>query len=178
MSALSPARIRRQRTRGWRAPAGAIYVGRGSKWGNPFALRTRSGLARVPAAVNQGMAWEYESRICAAGMQKDYVHPDGRITACTVRYLTPAESVACYRSAILGDGWPVRAYPSRHGLPSLDEIRAELAGKSLMCWCAEDQACHADLLLAWANGWDEPDWIITDSFELRPAQSAKSASQT
>lgn len=33
-----PKRIQRQRTKGWRMPEGAVYVGRGSKWGNPFRL--------------------------------------------------------------------------------------------------------------------------------------------
>lgn len=31
-----PVRIQRKRTKGWRAPEGVVYVGRGSKWGNPF----------------------------------------------------------------------------------------------------------------------------------------------
>lgn len=31
-----PIRIQRQRTKGWRMPAGAIYVGRPTKWGNNF----------------------------------------------------------------------------------------------------------------------------------------------
>ena len=31
-----PTRIQRKRTKGWRKPAGAIYVGRPSQWGNPF----------------------------------------------------------------------------------------------------------------------------------------------
>lgn len=157
----TPSRIQRRRTKGWRAPAGAIYVGRGSRWGNPFALRTPQGLARVPAAVNPGKPWEYESRISAAGMSHTYFHPDGRITDCEVRFLTAAESVACYRSAILGDGWPVKAYPGGYGLPSVEEIRAELAGKDLMCWCREGQACHADLLIAWANGLPDPSWLDT-----------------
>lgn len=30
-------RIQRQRTKGWRMPEGAVYVGRPSSWGNPFA---------------------------------------------------------------------------------------------------------------------------------------------
>jgi len=30
-------RIQRKRTKGWRAPDGAIYVGRPTKWGNPHA---------------------------------------------------------------------------------------------------------------------------------------------
>ena len=29
-------RIQRKRTRGWRMPEGAVYVGRPSRWGNPF----------------------------------------------------------------------------------------------------------------------------------------------
>lgn len=31
-----PKRIQRQRTKGWRMPEGAVYVGRPTKWGNPF----------------------------------------------------------------------------------------------------------------------------------------------
>lgn len=31
-----PKRIQRKRTKGWRMPEGAIYVGRPTKWGNPY----------------------------------------------------------------------------------------------------------------------------------------------
>jgi hypothetical protein len=31
-------RIQRKRTKGWRMPDGAIYVGRPTKWGNPFIV--------------------------------------------------------------------------------------------------------------------------------------------
>lgn len=31
-------RIQRKHTKGWRMPEGAIYVGRPSKWGNPFYI--------------------------------------------------------------------------------------------------------------------------------------------
>lgn len=31
-----PLRIQRKRTRGWRMPDGAVYVGRPTRWGNPF----------------------------------------------------------------------------------------------------------------------------------------------
>ena len=33
-----PKRIQRKRTKGWRMPEGAVYVGRGSQWGNPFKV--------------------------------------------------------------------------------------------------------------------------------------------
>jgi len=31
-----PLRIQRKRTKGWHMPDGAVYVGRPTKWGNPF----------------------------------------------------------------------------------------------------------------------------------------------
>ena len=34
----TPKRIQRKRTKGWRMPAGAVYVGRQTKWGNPFTV--------------------------------------------------------------------------------------------------------------------------------------------
>lgn len=36
--AIVPERIQRKRTKGWRMPAGAVYVGRGSGWGNPYRV--------------------------------------------------------------------------------------------------------------------------------------------
>jgi len=35
---VSPQRIQRKRTKGWRMPEGAVYVGRPSRWGNPFSV--------------------------------------------------------------------------------------------------------------------------------------------
>lgn len=36
--------------------------------------------------------------------------------------------------------------------PPVEEIRAELGGKDLGCWCPPGQECHADSLLVIANG--------------------------
>ena len=33
-----PKRIQRKRTKGWRMPTGAVYVGRPTKWGNPCTV--------------------------------------------------------------------------------------------------------------------------------------------
>src|SRR5690606_32989452 len=47
-----PTRIQRRRTRGWRMPSGAVYVGRGSRWGNPYRV------ARVGGGyVVEGPGW-------------------------------------------------------------------------------------------------------------------------
>ena len=40
-----PKRIQRRRERGWRMPEGAVYVGRPSKWGNPYRWTE---YARIP----------------------------------------------------------------------------------------------------------------------------------
>ncbi|NDC16182.1 MAG: DUF4326 domain-containing protein [Synechococcaceae bacterium WB9_2_170] len=36
MPSIKPERIQRRRTAGWRMPPNTIYVGRPTKWGNPF----------------------------------------------------------------------------------------------------------------------------------------------
>lgn len=40
-----PKRIQRRRTKGWRMPEGAVYVGRPTKWGNPYRVGTRAMLS-------------------------------------------------------------------------------------------------------------------------------------
>lgn len=35
---MMPKRIQRMRNKGWRMPKGAVYVGRPSRWGNPFRV--------------------------------------------------------------------------------------------------------------------------------------------
>lgn len=147
-----PARIQRKRTKGWRMPEGAVYVGRGSKWGNPFGpLRTPRALARVPAVDHPGHEWEYEDRISAAGMRHDYFHPNGRIIRCDIRYMTAAEVVDCYRELIAGEGrWPIDFKNSGRHYPHVKDV-GELRGRDLVCWCPLDQPCHADVLLELAN---------------------------
>ena len=144
---MSPVRVQRKRTKGWRMPENTVYVGRGSKWGNPFILNDRSGLAREPAIHTPGKPWEYEGRISAAGMRHNYFHPGGKITPVTVRYMTREEVVLCYRVYVTGGEWPCDWKRSSQ----VSEIRAELRGKNLACWCRLDQPCHGDVLLEIAN---------------------------
>ncbi len=40
-----PRRIQRKRTKGWRMPEGAVYVGRPTRWANPY----RAGLQWTPS---------------------------------------------------------------------------------------------------------------------------------
>ncbi|HEY2404831.1 MAG TPA: DUF4326 domain-containing protein [Polyangiaceae bacterium] len=55
-----------------------------------------------------------------------------------------AESVAEFKRALIGRGPRVLPF-------TVADVRRELAGKNLACWCPLDGPCHADLLLQLAN---------------------------
>ena len=125
---MTPQRIQRRRTKGWRAPDGAVYVGRGTKWGNPFRAIRDGGFQWI--ADPEGR--HFSNIACSTdreGLRREMV----------------AASVELYRLHI----GPMGNYEMGE-----DEIRAELAGKDLMCWCPLDQPCHADVLLELANPGD------------------------
>lgn len=105
-----PKRIQRKRTKGWKMPEGAVYVGRPTRWGNPFRVG------------NLG--------------------PDDCMTCADA-----SEAVAKYRSELTTFGDAINFTGC-----TPDEIRQELRGKDLACWCQLDQPCHADVLLELANG--------------------------
>lgn len=46
-----PKRIQRKRTKGWRMPEGAVYVGRPTQWGNPFRVDAKATRAMREAVV-------------------------------------------------------------------------------------------------------------------------------
>jgi hypothetical protein len=111
-------RIQRKRTKGWRMPEGAVYVGRPTKWGNPYRW------SDYPAR-RSGTGWDGE-------------------------YVTYTFTVTDRRR------WSVTDFQYQYLLehpdaPSREDIRRELAGKDLACWCPAGQPCHADVLLKIAN---------------------------
>lgn len=53
-------RIQRKRTKGWRMPGGAVYVGRNTRYGNPFRIGEPHPVSGVPMDaedVCQMYAW-------------------------------------------------------------------------------------------------------------------------
>lgn len=70
---------------------------------------------------------------------------------------TPDREVAAF--AVRAFRWQLLNHPNVIGY-TVAEIRAELAGKNLMCWCPIEEAngnpvpCHADVLLRIADGKD------------------------
>jgi len=60
-------------------------------------------------------------------------------------HVSPSEAVRLFREDILN--------PDQFPFPilTIKEIREELAGKNLACWCPPGASCHADFLLEIAN---------------------------
>jgi hypothetical protein len=75
----------------------AIYVGRPTKWGNPYKVG---------------------------------------VDNCTVE-----ETVTFYRRDLIAGSLPF----------TIDDVRRELKGRDLACWCKPGAPCHADVLLAVAD---------------------------
>ncbi len=58
---MTPQRIQRQRTKGWRMPPDTVYVGRPSRWGNPFeasALGLQGALSAYVVHLSAYFGWE------------------------------------------------------------------------------------------------------------------------
>lgn len=119
----TPARVQRTRKAGGGMPPGSRYVGRGTKWGNPWRIvRHADGLLGIPDPVDSLAPWptfafETEAR---------------------------AEAVRLYR-AWLGDR-PALAECARRELRGLD-----LACWCPLPAEGERDHCHAAVLIEWAN---------------------------
>ena len=122
---MTPKRIQRKRTKGWRMPEGAVYVGRPSRWGNWYkpgeTYMWLPGLGwpiptwREPGPVNDTAA---------------------RVERCP----DVATSIAWYA-----------LWVAQPGVAMVTLTPASLRGRDLACWCPLDQPCHADVLLVLAN---------------------------
>ena len=130
-----PQRIQRRRTKGWRMPDGACYVGRPTKWGAPFRVFGRneylySNASHRRSILSPWVIWDHD---------QDIIHNPA----------TPQMAVDHYRRWVLHkfDG-DARVIPCPF---TLKELRLELRGHDLCDWCALDAPCHADVLLALAN---------------------------
>lgn len=99
----------------------AVNVARPSKWGNPFVVHHPNG----PASMRSPM--------------------------------TAKSAVAAFKSMLEKEGswfpvplpWPKGKIPAQ--ITTVGDVRRELCGKNLACWCTDGDPCHADVLLALAN---------------------------
>jgi hypothetical protein len=152
---VTPERIQRQRAKGWRMPEGAVYVGRPSRWGNPWpvgmrtdvqpwlalALGQRADLAGRQASAVMAFRWWLTNDGSAFPIPAPKPGPgDLEYTSGATRHLS--DMPVAMGVMMLGRGTIV--------VPPVPDL-APLRGHDLVCWCPLDQPCHADVLLELAN---------------------------
>ena len=86
----APKRIQRKRTKGWRMPEGTVYVGRPTKWGNPF--RAGDPVTMKPWCWSVDQVADVEH---AVGLFREYAQAN-----VAIRFLIPRElrgrDLACW----------------------------------------------------------------------------------
>jgi hypothetical protein len=134
MRTTMPSRIQRSRAKGWLMPERAIYVGRPTRWGNPFVAHD----------------WQAAFRAVALGCRGDRA---GRNEAAVKLYRLWLTSEGTEVEIDRRDFWQREVMtvqtPPR---PTIEDIRTALRGHDLACWCALDLPCHATVLIELANG--------------------------
>ena len=135
-----PQRVQRQRKAGQPGiPPGAVYVGRPTKWGNPFEIHERRSELYITDGLNTHWTIQHTS-----DEGYDLAH---------------RRAVDLYRSWF--ESGDIRGLTDLPGVtlpPRLERIRRQLigdvknlAGYDLACWCPPGHPCHADALLEIAN---------------------------
>lgn len=127
-----PQRIQRQRSKGWMMPEGAVYVGRPTKWGNPFVV---------------GAPHPLTGEVMTADTCVDLFRR-GILAACHTWTGGDANLFSTANEALY-DAWEAVA-------PHLAAVAIQIAlddlrGRDLACWCKPGEPCHADVLLELAN---------------------------
>lgn len=135
-----PVRIQRKRTKGFKMPFGAIYVGRGSVWGNPFIVGRPSGVFPEGA----GKHGKAETMIEALTLEQALEFYRNVVSG----FLTPEMYPA-------GHGWADRFRKHYRQHPT-EVARRMFRDATVVCWCAPDARCHGDILLAIAGPRCDP----------------------
>ena len=84
-SAPMPHRVQRKRTKGWRMPENTVYVGRPTKWGNPYVVggKGRNSFAPVPSDAKMGVSWFREALVNLLAKYPESLHTlRGKNLAC------------------------------------------------------------------------------------------------
>lgn len=139
-----PPRIQRQRTKGWRMPEGAVYVGRPTRWGNPFAVRRVphwprwGGAAPWQIVTPDGTVWHHDEgrKVIVGAAEADAHRHTVAVAAAIDLFVTHTGPMGNYE----------------YDDATLAELRRDLGGRDLVCWCPVGTPCHADHLLVLANG--------------------------
>ena len=123
---VTPKRIQRKRTKGWRKPENTVIVDRTSRWGNPFV------------GYNSHAVWAF--KVWLECPTSDYYTAGHIVTWLRSFREVPEEGIGLHKNTD----------PNLIATEMLEQL-SELRGKNLACFCSLDKPCHADVLLELAN---------------------------
>ena len=139
LPAAIPVRVQRKRVKGWKMPENTVYVGRGSRWGNPFRVIQYSDKKWAIKTDGSDKCSEILTKHCHA--------------VYDTKQEAVIDAIKCYDFWLLPyshkEGSMMEFYQS---MAVMDDALLSLKGKNLACWCGLDEQCHADLLLKLVNG--------------------------
>lgn len=127
---MRPQRIQRKRTKGWRMPEGAVYVGRPTKWGNPYRV------------VRDNFGWSLR------GIPERHGEWSG-----IGRELAIVYAASLFRKALIAGELPYSGEEIVQALAGRDLACWCPVNQPKAGWWHDTQPCHADVLLGAANGW-------------------------
>jgi hypothetical protein len=133
---MKPKRIQRKRTKGWKIPDNTVSITRPGKWGNPF---------KVVGNMVYGDTSHRRGKILSPWIFIDNYADEKEATQ---------QAVLLFEAWICGEELNHGLYPKQIKLCpySVEDIKRELKGKNLACFCSEkSKDCHGDVLLEIAN---------------------------
>jgi|SRR3989304_1812230 len=121
-------RIQRKRTKGFKTPENTIYVGRPTKWGNPFI--DISDIVYVDASHRRTILskWVYYGTVSETG-----------------------GAAKLYRDMIMDLNSHEVETEIYNKFKLIRDTHRDLEGKNLSCFCSTSIPCHADTLLELLN---------------------------
>lgn len=130
-------RIQRKRVKGWKMPPNTVYVGRGSKLGNPFrVVQYSDGKWAVKCDDDENQV-AILTAICRAAYdtkQDAQYHS----VECFKWWFDPFEPGGSFVALAISE-------------ENINLAKKHLVNKNLACWCAPGEPCHADFLIEIAN---------------------------
>lgn len=149
---IKPVRITRSRQHKQVSPNGLpiVYVGRGSKWGNPFSkdIPKTSKCSCCGHIKKTTKEEKLKSIKFSIGRYEEYIK---HLIYAKAYDVATVGTVYEAKGAWIGfEFWNYIKIAREFKTFSLEELR----GKNLSCWCKENEPCHADILLDLANNYE------------------------
>lgn len=119
---MTPVRIQRKRTKGWKMPANTVSATRPGRFGNPYKIGDHCGWGIIRRDLGN------------RSLRDILIEKNGEPV-----YKTTEDIIAGFKQKVLASEAFQRI------------IKHYLKGKNIACWCKLTDPCHVDFLLQIAN---------------------------